>query len=171
MATLNKSTSNQYEVYVKGAPEEIISRSKYVLVNGKKKQMTEDDLKFLRKEQNNLSKKGLRVISVAFKSIDKSIGDDFKEENDDNIVSELIFVGLIAIKDPLRPEAKDTIKLAKDAGIKTIIITGDNRLTAKTIANELGMNVEDDNVLEGARLDQMSTKEFSGCGNDGRRRE
>ncbi len=162
MATLNKSTSNQYEVYVKGAPEEIISRSKYVLVNGKKKQMTEDDLKFLRKEQSNLSKKGLRVISVAFKSADKSIEDDFKEENDDDIVSELIFVGLIAIKDPLRPEAKDTIKLAKDAGIKTIIITGDNRLTAKTIANELGMNVEDDNVLEGARLDQMSTKEFSG---------
>ncbi|MCK5123048.1 MAG: HAD-IC family P-type ATPase [Candidatus Pacebacteria bacterium] len=161
MATLNKSTSDEYELYVKGAPEEIISRSKYVLVNGKKKQMTEEDLKFLRKEQNNLSKKGLRVISVAFKSTDKSIEDDFKEENDDDIVSELIFVGLIAIKDPLRPEAKGTIKLAKDAGIKTIMITGDNRLTAKTIANELGMNVKDDNILEGGRLDQMSTKEFS----------
>ncbi len=161
MATLNKSTSNQYEVYVKGAPEEIISRSRYVLVNGKKKQMTEDDLRFLRKEQNNLSKKGLRVISVAFKSTDKNIKDNFKEENDSDIVSELIFVGLIAIKDPLRPEAKDTIKLAKDAGIKTIMITGDNCLTAKTIANELGMTVEDDNILEGRQLDQMSTKEFS----------
>jgi len=161
MATLNKSVSGEYEVYVKGAPEEIINRSTHLLINGKKKQMTEDDLRFLKKEQDNLSKKGLRVISVAFKPADENITGDFKEENDDDIVNKLIFVGLIAIKDPLRPEAKNTIKLAKDAGIKTIMITGDNRLTAKTIANELGMNVEDNNILEGAQLDQMSTKEFS----------
>jgi Ca2+-transporting ATPase len=161
MATLNKSASDEYEIYVKGAPEEIINRSKYVLINGKRKQMTEDDLRFLKKEQDNLSKKGLRVISVAFKSADKNIADNFKEENDDDIANKLIFVGLIAIKDPLRPEAKNTIKLAKDAGIKTIMITGDNRLTAKTIANELGMTVEDNNILEGAQLDQMSTKDFN----------
>ena len=161
MATLNKSVSGEYEVYVKGAPEEIINRSTHFLINGKKKQMTEDDLRFLKKEQDNLSKKGLRVISVAFKPVDGNIAGDFKEENDDDIVNKLIFVGLIAIKDPLRPEAKNTIQLAKDAGIKTIMITGDNRLTAKTIANELGMNVEDNNILEGAQLDQMSTKDFN----------
>ena len=161
MATLNKSASQEYKVYVKGAPEEIINRSTHLLINGKKKQMTESDLRFLKKEQDNLSKKGLRVISVAFKPADENIANNFKEENDDDVVSGLIFVGLIAIKDPLRPEAKNTIKLARDAGIKTIMITGDNRLTAKTIANELGMNVEDNNILEGAQLDQMSTKEFS----------
>ena len=161
MATLNKSASQEYKVYVKGAPEEIINRSTHLLINGKKKQMTESDLRFLKKEQDNLSKKGLRVISVAFKPADENIANNFKEENDEDVVSGLIFVGLIAIKDPLRPEAKNTIKLARDAGIKTIMITGDNRLTAKTIANELGMNVEDNNILEGAQLDQMSTKEFS----------
>lgn len=163
MATLNELNlkEKEYGIYVKGAPEEIINRSTYFLVNGKKRQMTEDDLKFLKKKQNDLSKKGLRIIAVAFKQTDKNISDSFSEKNDDEIVNKLVFVGLIAIKDPVRPEAKNTIKLAKKAGIRTIIITGDNRLTAKTIANELGMNVEDNNILDGEQLDQMSTRDFN----------
>ena len=161
MATLNQENSDDYKMYVKGAPEEIINRSKYILVEGEKRQMTEEDLRFLRKKQNDLSKKGLRVLSVAFRATDKNILAKFKEENEDEIIDDLVFVGLIALKDPLRKEAKDTIKLAGEAGIKTIMITGDNRLTAKTIANELGMKVEDNNILDGEKLDQMSTKEFN----------
>jgi len=161
MATLNQESSDDYKMYVKGAPEEIINRSRYVLVEGEKRQMTEDDLKLLRKKQNDLSKKGLRVLSVAFRAADKNILAKFKEGNEDEVVNNLVFVGLIALKDPLRREAKDTIKLAKEAGIRTIMITGDNRLTAKTIANELGMKVDDNNILDGEKLDQMSTKEFN----------
>jgi len=161
MATLNKLGSDEYAVYAKGAPEEIMNRSRYVLAEGEKKQMTEENLKFLRRKQDELSRKGLRIISVAFKHIKSDAIDNFKEENDDETVNELVFVGIVAIKDPLRPEAKSTIKLAQDAGIKTIIITGDNHLTARTIANELGMKVDDDNILDGERLDQMSTKDFN----------
>ncbi len=161
MATLNKSDSEKYEMYVKGAPEEIIARSRYLLIGGKERQMTENDLKILRKNQEDLSKKGLRVLGVAFKHVDKKIKDDFKEENDDDLVSELVFVGLMALKDPIRPEAKSTIELAKKAGIRTVMITGDNRLTARTIANELGMKVEDENILDGEALEKMSTKDFN----------
>ena len=162
MATLNKSHSNNYEIYVKGAPEEIISRSRFVLIEGKKRKMTEEDLKFLKKSQDDLSKKGLRIIGVAFKDVDdEKISEKFVEENDDELVNDLIFVGLIAIKDPIRSEAKRTIELAKEAGIGIVMITGDNRITAKTIANELGMKVEDHNILDGHQLDQMSTKEFN----------
>jgi Ca2+-transporting ATPase len=161
MATLNKLNSRNCEIYVKGAPEEIISRSRYVLTEGVKRQMTEKDLKFLKKKQEDLSRKGLRVLGVAFKSGAVDLSDDFKEENSDEIINELVFVGLIALKDPLRPEARSTVKLAGDAGIRTIMITGDNRLTAKTIANELGMKVEDGNILEGEQLDQMGTRDFS----------
>ncbi|MEA1937145.1 MAG: HAD-IC family P-type ATPase [Patescibacteria group bacterium] len=161
MATLNKSGSGRYEMYVKGAPEEIISRSRFVLIKGKERQMTEEDLKLLRKNQDDLSKKGLRVLGVAFKRVDKKIADGFKEENDDELASELIFVGLMALKDPIRPEAKSTIELAKEAGVRTIMITGDNRLTAKTIANELGMKVEDRNILDGEDLEKISTKDFN----------
>ncbi len=161
MATLNKSDSGKYELYVKGAPEEIVNRSRHILIEGKERQMTEEDLKLLRKNQNDLSKKGLRVLGVAFKRVDKEITDDFKEENDDELVGELIFVGLVALKDPIRPEAKSTIELAKKAGIRTVMITGDNCLTAKTIANELGMKVGDENILDGEELEKMNTKDFN----------
>lgn len=161
MATLNKTDSNEYGIYAKGSPEEMLSRSKYVLTRGAKKKMTEENLRFLRKKQEELSKKGLRVIAVAFRGVDSEIIEKFTEGNEEEIISNLTFVGFMALKDPLRPEAKETIRLAKDAGIKTVIITGDNRLTAKTIANELGMKIEDDNILEGEKLDEMSTKEFN----------
>src|SRR5680860_418592 len=162
MATLNKTVSDGYQIYVKGSPEEIISRSRYVLFEGKKKKMEEGDLKFLKKSQDDLSKKGLRIIGVALKDVsDEKISEKFIEENDDELVSDLVFVGLIAIKDPIRVEAKRTIELAKEAGIGIVMITGDNHITAKTIANELGMKVEDRNILDGHQLDQMSTKEFN----------
>jgi P-type Ca2+ transporter type 2C len=161
MATLNREKQNNYKIYAKGAPEEIISRSKFVLISGERRKMTEDDLKLLNKRQNDLSKKGLRIIATAFCDADKNIISLFKEGNEDEIINELVFVGLIALKDPLRQEAKNTIKLAKEAGIKTIMITGDNRLTAKTIANELGLKVDDENILDGEKLDQLSTKEFN----------
>ena len=161
MATLNRSDSEKYEMYVKGAPEEIIARSRHILIKGKERQMTENDLKLLRKNQDDLSKKGLRVLAVAFKRVDKKIANDFREDNDDDLVNKLVFVGFVALKDPIRPEAKSTIELAKKAGIKTVMITGDNRLTAKTIANELGMKVEDRNILGGEELEKISTKDFN----------
>ncbi|MFZ2969687.1 MAG: cation-transporting P-type ATPase [Minisyncoccia bacterium] len=161
MATLNKSDKDDYEIYVKGSPEEIIARSRFVLENGKKRKMTEEDLRFLKKSQNDLSKNGLRVLGVAFKSVGEEILEKFTEENDEEQINNLIFVGLIAIKDPIRPEAKRTIELAREAGIKVIMITGDNCITAKTIANELGMKVEDSNILDGHQLDHMSNKDFN----------
>ncbi|MDF1498329.1 MAG: calcium-translocating P-type ATPase, PMCA-type [Patescibacteria group bacterium] len=161
MATLNQDKSGDYKIYVKGAPEEIINRSKYVLIDGKKRKMTEDDLRNLKKKQNELSKKGLRIISVAYRDLNKDVSSKFKEENDDELVNNLVFVGLIAIKDPIRLEAKKTIELAREAGVGIVMITGDNRITAKTIGNELGMRVEDNNILDGHQLDQMSTKELN----------
>ncbi len=160
MATLNREMED-YIVYVKGASEEIINRSRYVLVDGETREMREDDVRFLKQKQHDMSKEGLRILAVAFKKTNKEINYLFNEKNDEDIINNLIFVGLVALKDPLRAEAKITLDTAKEAGIKTIIITGDNPLTAKAIANELGMKVENDNILEGEQLDQMSTKDFA----------
>lgn len=161
MATLNKSGKSDYEIYAKGTPEEIITRSKNVLVEGRIRKISEEDLRFLKRNQNELSKKGLRVIAVAFKSAEEGIAEIFNEKNEEEIVNNLTFVGLIAIKDPIRPEAKRTIEMARAAGLKVVMITGDNRITAKTIALELGMKVEDSNILDGYELDEMSTKDFT----------
>lgn len=160
MATLNKE-GGKYMIYAKGAAEEMINRSEYVFSGGKIRKMNEDDLRFLRRKQVEMSKEGLRVLAVAFKEADSKTNALFKESNDENVVNNLVFVGLMALKDPLRVEAKDTIRLAKEAGIRTIIITGDNALTAKAIATELGMKIEDENIMEGEHLDRMSDNDFA----------
>ncbi len=159
MATLNRE-GDQYTEYVKGAAEEILIRCRYVFVGGKVRELSEDDLRYFRQKQAEMSRQGLRVLSVAFKRSDAQAREGFTESNDENILSGLVFVGLVALKDPLRAEAKATLDTAKAAGIRTIIITGDNPLTAKALANELGLKVEPENILEGAELDQMSTQDF-----------
>jgi Ca2+-transporting ATPase len=159
MATLNKEGDN-YVIYAKGAAEEMVNRSSHVLSCGKIREMEEDDLRFFRQKQNEMSREGLRVLGVAFKRTDKKITADFNENNDEDIVNRMVLVGLVALKDPLRAEAKPTLDIAKEAGIRTIIITGDNPLTARALANELGMKIEDDNILEGEELDRISTKDF-----------
>lgn len=161
MATLNKSGRDDYEIYVKGMPEEIINRSKNILEEGKIRKISEEDLRLLKRNQNELSKKGLRMIAVAFKSAEEGTMEKFSEKNEEEVVNNLTFVGLIAIKDPIRPEAMRTIEMAKAAGLKVVMITGDNRTTAKTIALELGMKVENNNILDGYELDEMSTKDFN----------
>jgi len=161
MATLNRSEAGEYEIYAKGSPEEIINRSKYVLIEGAKRKMSEEDLRFLKRTQNDLSKKGLRLVGVAFREAKEEYIPNFNEKNEEELINNLTFVGLIAIKDPIRLEARKTIEMARFAGLKIVMITGDNRMTAKTIALELGMKVEDNNILDGYELDQMSTKDFN----------
>lgn len=161
MATLNKEGDSYYVMYVKGAAEEIIERSSRIFSHGKIREMSEDNLRFFREKQDEMSREGLRILGVAFKRCGEEALPDFKESNDEDLANNLVLVGLLALKDPLRAEAKPTLDIAKEAGIRTIIITGDNALTARALANELGMRVEDGNILEGEELDCMSTKDFA----------
>jgi Ca2+-transporting ATPase len=160
MATLNKE-GDIYKIYVKGSAEELLSRSSHILRAGKVCHLGEEELRGLRQKQDEMSRQGLRVLAVAFKDIDKISLAVFKESNEEDVVSGLTFVGLMALKDPLREEAYNTLETARSAGIRTVIVTGDNALTARALANELGLKVEDENVLEGSQLDHMSTKELS----------
>lgn len=160
MATLNREGEG-YFIYIKGAAEEIINRSNRIFVGGTERHMNEDNLRFLRQKQAEMSREGLQVMGVAFKNVGKESVLYFRESNDENIIVNLTFIGLVALKDPLRPQAKDMVEMAKRAGIKTVIITGDNAITARAIANELGMKIENENILDGERLDQMSTKDFN----------
>ena len=81
-------------------------------------------------------------------------------------LNDFVFVGLIALKDPLRPEAKETIELCQSAGIRTIIVTGDHKLTAMAIAKDLGFDVTKGNVLEGVDLDNVSEEKLGSIIND-----
>ncbi|MFH1537136.1 MAG: HAD-IC family P-type ATPase [Patescibacteria group bacterium] len=129
---------------IKGAPEKILDFAK---LDSRKK--TE-----LIKEFEELTKKGLRVLAIAQKKLSCQI------ELDDEAIKDCEFVGFIGLKDPLRSEAAQTLEMTSKAGIRTVIITGDHKLTATAIANELGIPTSSKNVMEGAEIDELSEEEL-----------
>ena len=157
MISLHKRKGS-YVLYEKGAPEKIIDKSDYFYHQGKKKKLTSKDRAGLNKNYKKLASKGLRIVAVAYReftSLDWEVGDKW-----DIIDNKLNFIGFIALKDPLRAEAKETIQLCRKAGIRPIIITGDYHLTAKAIALELGMKISDDHILTGPDLDKLNDDEL-----------
>ncbi|PIQ80364.1 MAG: ATPase [Parcubacteria group bacterium CG11_big_fil_rev_8_21_14_0_20_41_14] len=153
MATLNAWTKKQNIVYLKGAPEKILAMcSRYQ--NGKGTLvLSEKKRKELIKLYEKLSSQGLRLLAGAYKGVlsSKTSFDELPDYNED-----AVFVGFWGIKDPIRPEAEQTILETKKAGIHTIIITGDNKHTAMAIAKELGLAPKLDQVIDGADLASIS---------------
>lgn len=159
MATLHATPEGQHEkiIYLKGAPEKILSFSNFCLKNGAIFPMQEEDLNKIKTAYQELTSKGLRVIGLGFKSIPMSA--EYQLSTAD--MKEIVFAGLVAFRDPLRPEVANAIQQCRNAGIRTVMITGDHKLTAATIANELGMDVGADEVIEGSELDILSDDELS----------
>lgn len=146
MATLNhiQGKKDKAMIYLKGAPEIVIN-----LAN-----LDQNEKKKIKEQFEKLTKQGLRVLAFAKKEINQ------KEEIKDSDLKQLKFVGLIALKDPLRSEAKKTIASCLLAGIRPIMVTGDHKLTAKTIGIEVGLIKQGDEILEGIELDKISDKEL-----------
>jgi len=143
--------------YAKGAPEKILELCSYVDVEGKKVSLVKERKNEIKKQYEDLTGSGLRVLAVGFKINDKAISPkDFTIDN----LEDYTFVGLIAIKDPLRPEAKRTIQICQNAGIRPIIVTGDHKLTAMAVVSELGIKVDKETVLEGLDLDKLTDEEL-----------
>jgi len=134
-------------LYTCGAPEKILERS---FLSDKKKRELE-------KQLEKLAKQGLRVVASAYKKIQNP---KLEIKNLEEEINNLTFVGFITLKDPIRPEVKEAIKICRQAGMKPIIVTGDHKLTAKAVAKELGFDVKKENILEGKDLDKISEREF-----------
>jgi len=156
MATLHTLNEKQNVVYLKGAPDRILPLTTRVRINGKKVTLTAAKRQELIKKFEKLTERGLRLLAFAYKKIDQNKKTDLGEQ-----LNELIFVGFIALKDPLRAEAKDALRLTRQAGIRTIIVTGDHKLTARAISQELGFGVKKENILEGHQLDELSDAQFN----------
>ena len=155
MATLNRLDKKRNVIYVKGAPEKILNMSSQIRINGKKEKLTKGKIDSLKTKYEKLTGQGLRLLAFSYKQIEAE-----KKTNLKDGLQDLIFIGFIALKDPLRPEAKETFKLTEQAGIRPIIVTGDHKLTAKAVVSELGLKVEEKNILEGEQLDKMSDEEL-----------
>jgi len=145
---------NSYFLAVKGAGEEILRRSKFYFLNGKEIELTEEKKKELLKAQDELAKQGLRVLAVAKRTFNSLIDKDNWEED-------LVFVGFLGFMDPLREGIKEAIEECKKAGIRPIIVTGDYLLTAKKIAQDLGMDVEKGSYYTGEDISRTGLNNIS----------
>ena len=163
MLSLHQLNEKEYILYEKGAPERLLEQSSFYYHLGGIKKITQKDREKLNKTYENLTSRGLRVIGLAKKEI--KIGtseEEFKKGEVDwqEINKDMIFIGFIAIKDPLRAEAKETIKLCRMAGIRPIIITGDHKLTARAIAEEVGLKIKAENIITGDILDTIDDEKL-----------
>jgi len=144
-------------LYISGAPERVLDRSQFIELKGRKLELTEKRLEAINEELKKLTGAGLRIVASGYKRVQNA---DLIAENPEKEVHSLIFAGFITIKDPLRKDVKKAISVCKQAGIKTIIVTGDHKLTAKAVARELGFQIKEENILEGKELDKLSDEKF-----------
>ncbi|HNZ86622.1 MAG TPA: HAD-IC family P-type ATPase [bacterium] len=155
-ATLRKSAINSKEniIYAKGAPEVILKKSKYLHSKNQRIEINREIKSALMEKYEQLTTDGYRVLGVAYKNIEN------QKINLKESINDLIFAGFIFLEDPIRKSAKQAIQTCYQAGMRTIIITGDHKLTAKSVANKLGLKIEDKNILEASDLEKMSDEEF-----------
>lgn len=156
MSTLHKNLQNEVFAYTKGAPEMILERCTHILENGQEVKLTEAKKVSVLKVNEQLASNALRVLAMAYKRLPSAV----EQLADRAIEEELVFVGLQGMIDPPRQEAIEANKTCKKAGIKTVMITGDHKLTAMAIAKEVGIFSEGDLVLTGVELDRLDAAEF-----------
>ena len=144
ISTVFEEDGKRY-VFVRGAPESILEKSK----------VSEEEKNKINKVMEDYAREGLRIIGFGSK-----IENHEKETDREHIENNLEFLGIVGIHDAPRPDAKDAVESAKKAGIKVIMVTGDNEITALTIAKEVGLIDKDEDVVTGQELSKMTDEEL-----------
>ena len=156
MTTVNTVESKIYSL-TKGAPDLLVKRCSKILVNGEVRDINSSDIKNIEEANSAMAHKALRVLAAAYKELTKVPEKATSKE----LEEEMIFVGLVGMIDPPRPEVKDAVKLCKRAGIKPIMITGDHKDTAVAIAREIGIISDDSMAITGQELDKLKDEDFT----------
>lgn len=162
MSTIHKLSDGQYFIATKGAPDQLIARSATAFENDRVIAIDDKKRQELLDLNTSLAKQALRVLAMAYKIMDHA--PSAEELTSENIEKDLVFAGLVGMIDPERKEAAEAVRVAKSAGIRPIMITGDHQDTAEAIAVRLGILEKDhagDSVLTGAQLNAMSDNEFA----------
>ena len=155
MTTVNKF-GDKYLVCTKGGLDELLSICNSYSENGEIKTNLKDRIPEIEKQNESLAKNALRVLAMAYKYMDhEPVGDEVLD-----LERDLTFVGMCGMIDPPREEAKHAVQKCKKAGIKTVMITGDHKITATAIARGLGILENEDEAITGAELAKMSDEEL-----------
>lgn len=155
MTTVN-NVNGKYIVYTKGGIDELLTRCTAYELNNQIYEEIDVYSNKIREENEKMAKQALRVLGCAYKELNHK---PTKEEMQ-NIESDLIFIGMVGMIDPPREEAKKAVDKCKTAGIKTVMITGDHKITATAIAKKLGILENDDEAITGADLENMTDEEL-----------
>ncbi len=156
MTTIH-NTPQGIVAYSKGAPEVILSTSTRIYAGGIERELTEQDRKRILQVNQEMAAQALRILGLAYKSLP---GKEYGGEVAERVEEEIVWLGLVGMIDPPREEVKEAVELCKKAGIESVMITGDHKLTAEAIAKELGILEEKDISLSGHELDKITQEEL-----------
>ena len=159
MSTIHQLEDGNYLVATKGAPDMLLEKVTHIEEYGQVRPITQEDRDTLARLNKEMATQALRVLAIAYKYIDQ-VPETMDSES---VEFDFVFAGLVGMIDPERKEAAIAIQVAKEAGIRTVMITGDHRDTAQAIAKRLGILRPDqeDGVLTGAELNEISDEELA----------
>lgn len=159
MSVIIEDSEGTRELWVKGAPEVLLELCKYIEIRGKQLHLTPELKEEIIRANNSMASEALRVLGIAYRKLDnEGKGTRFNKDQltVKNYENNLVLVGLVGMIDPPRPEAYEAVEKCYKAGIKLIMITGDHKLTAQVIAEELGIISRKGRVLTGEDLNKIS---------------
>jgi len=155
MTTIHNTPDGQRVAYVKGSPETVLQFCKRVYQNGKEIKLSNAMENKILSKNEEMAGQALRVLGIAYKVLPERL----RTYDEESVENDLVFAGLVGMIDPPREEAKEAVGLCEEGGIKVVMITGDHRLTAVTVARELGI-MKSGVALTGEELDRISDEEF-----------
>jgi Ca2+-transporting ATPase len=157
MTTVNRLSEKATRVNVKGGFEEVLGVSDKIIISGEVRPITQDDREKIRTANEAMANSALRVLGMAYKDLDEAPA----QVEIGEIENSLIFIGLIGMIDPARPEVIEAVAKCNTAGIRPVMITGDHKATALAIAREIGIYKDGDLAITGAELEKISEAEFA----------
>lgn len=152
MTTIHMTPDGGKIAYMKGAPDIVLELCNRIYDNGKERKLGKQERARILKANDSFAKGALRVLGMAYKKPGDSTGDDVEKD--------MVFVGIVGMMDPPREDAIKAVEICKRANMRPIMITGDHKLTALAIAQEMSIFKEGDKVLTGAELDEISDQEL-----------
>lgn len=155
MSTVNNTNQGLF-VYTKGGVDEILSKCSKIYLDNQEMALSAENINYIKQVNEEMAKGALRVLAMAYKRVDKVPTRD--EMN--NLESELVYIGMVGMIDPARPEAKEAVEKCKTAGIKPVMITGDHKVTAMAIAKDIGILENESEAITGSELEKMPQEEL-----------
>jgi Ca2+-transporting ATPase len=163
MSVVVRNPRNEYFVLTKGAPDVLINLCQYYFSKGEVKELNEEIRKYLEDSEQKIAETGYRMLGMAYKTLKPEKAEiKVLSEDVEQLETNLVYVGAVAIMDPPREGTKVAIEMCKKAGIRPIMITGDHFKTAIAVALEIGLVSEDEKAIsvEGAQVSSISDEEL-----------